>query len=97
MRANAVELTAEAAWFLADVLGAGSFPWVLAITPPYSDLSQRASFEKDQTEQLSRMGVMSADRTVDTHVKTLRAKLRAAGASDDPIRTHRGLGYALEV
>jgi two-component system catabolic regulation response regulator CreB len=39
----------------------------------------------------------SADRTVDTHVKTLRAKLRAAGASTDPIRTHRGLGYALEV
>lgn len=68
MRANAVELTAEAAWFLADVLGAGSFPWVLAITPPYSDLSQRASFEKDQTGQLSRMGVMSADRTVDPAV-----------------------------
>ncbi|MBU2049457.1 MAG: winged helix-turn-helix domain-containing protein, partial [Gammaproteobacteria bacterium] len=39
----------------------------------------------------------SADRTVDTHVKTLRAKLRAAGAETDPIRTHRGLGYALEV
>ncbi|MDG2525601.1 two-component system response regulator CreB [Stenotrophomonas sp. HITSZ_GD] len=38
----------------------------------------------------------SADRTVDTHVKTLRAKLRAAGAVQDPIRTHRGLGYALE-
>ncbi len=39
----------------------------------------------------------SADRTIDTHVKTLRAKLRAAGAAHDPIRTHRGLGYALEV
>ncbi|MEZ4358910.1 MAG: two-component system response regulator CreB [Kofleriaceae bacterium] len=39
----------------------------------------------------------SADRTVDTHIKTLRAKLRAAGATTDPIRTHRGLGYALEV
>jgi len=39
----------------------------------------------------------SADRTVDTHVKTLRAKLRAAGAVADPIRTHRGLGYALET
>lgn len=39
----------------------------------------------------------SADRTVDTHVKTLRAKLRAAGASGEPIRTHRGLGYALEA
>jgi len=39
----------------------------------------------------------SADRTVDTHVKTLRIKLRAAGAEPDPIRTHRGVGYALEV
>nr|HBZ46925.1 two-component system response regulator CreB [Stenotrophomonas sp.] len=39
----------------------------------------------------------SADRTVDTHVKTLRAKLRTAGAEPDPIRTHRGVGYALEV
>lgn len=39
----------------------------------------------------------SADRTVDTHVKTLRAKLRAAGADPDPIRTHRGLGYAIET
>jgi len=39
----------------------------------------------------------SADRTVDTHVKTLRAKLRAAGAEEDPIRTHRGVGYALDV
>lgn len=39
----------------------------------------------------------STDRTVDTHVKTLRAKLRAAGAQADPIRTHRGVGYALEL
>ncbi len=39
----------------------------------------------------------SADRTVDTHVKTLRAKLRAAGVTNDPIRTHRGLGYSLET
>ncbi|MGH8053477.1 MAG: two-component system response regulator CreB [Stenotrophomonas sp.] len=39
----------------------------------------------------------STDRTIDTHVKTLRAKLRAAGAQDDPIRTHRGVGYALEL
>ncbi|KAF1702298.1 two-component system response regulator CreB [Pseudoxanthomonas suwonensis] len=39
----------------------------------------------------------SGDRTVDTHIKTLRAKLRAAGAEPDPIRTHRGLGYAIEA
>ena len=39
----------------------------------------------------------SSDRTVDTHVKTLRAKLRAAsGRDDDPIRTHRGVGYSLD-
>jgi two-component system catabolic regulation response regulator CreB len=39
----------------------------------------------------------STDRTVDTHIKTLRIKLRAAGANPDPIRTHRGIGYAIEV
>lgn len=39
----------------------------------------------------------SSDRTVDTHIKTLRAKLRAAGVAPDPIRTHRGLGYAIEA
>jgi two-component system catabolic regulation response regulator CreB len=37
----------------------------------------------------------SLDRTVDAHVKTLRAKLRAAQADADPIQTHRGLGYSL--
>ncbi|KWF66388.1 two-component system response regulator CreB [Burkholderia pseudomultivorans] len=38
----------------------------------------------------------SADRTVDTHVKTLRAKLRAIDPGRDPIRTHRGMGYSLQ-
>lgn len=37
----------------------------------------------------------SADRTVDTHVKTLRAKLRAIDPEADPIQTHRGVGYSL--
>ncbi|MDT0139888.1 response regulator [Acidovorax sp. PRC11] len=39
----------------------------------------------------------STDRTVDTHVKTLRAKLREADPARDYIRTHRGMGYSLEV
>ena len=39
----------------------------------------------------------TVDRTVDTHVKTLRAKLRQAAPDADPIRTHRGLGYSLET
>jgi two-component system catabolic regulation response regulator CreB len=37
----------------------------------------------------------SLDRTVDAHVKTLRAKLRAVAPDADPIQTHRGLGYSL--
>ncbi len=37
----------------------------------------------------------AADRTVDTHIKTLRAKLRACTPDTDPISTHRGLGYSL--
>lgn len=35
------------------------------------------------------------DRTVDTHVKTLRAKLREITPESDPIVTHRGLGWGL--
>jgi two-component system catabolic regulation response regulator CreB len=35
------------------------------------------------------------DRTVDAHVKALRAKLREVDATVDPISTHRGMGYSL--
>ena len=38
----------------------------------------------------------SMDRTVDTHVKTIRAKLRRITPESDPIQTHRGLGYSLK-
>lgn len=37
----------------------------------------------------------SLDRTVDAHVKTLRAKLKVVAPALEPIRTHRGSGYAL--
>ncbi len=37
----------------------------------------------------------SLDRTVDAHIKSLRAKLRAAAPDADPIQTHRGVGYSL--
>jgi len=37
----------------------------------------------------------SFDRTVDTHIKTLRAKLRAVNDRLSPISTHRGMGYSL--
>ncbi|MEJ2660655.1 MAG: two-component system response regulator CreB [Desulfobacteraceae bacterium] len=37
----------------------------------------------------------SMDRTVDAHIKNLRAKLKAVRPDPDPIVTHRGTGYAL--
>lgn len=37
------------------------------------------------------------DRTVDTHIKTLRGKLRAVKPECDVIQTHRGLGYSLQL
>ena len=39
----------------------------------------------------------SLDRTVDAHVKMVRAKLRVIAADADPIQTHRGMGYSLRV
>ena len=44
----------------------------------------------------------SLDRTVDAHIKTLRAKIRVAAIASargefDPIQTHRGLGYSLRA
>ncbi|MBB1630847.1 MULTISPECIES: two-component system response regulator CreB [Cupriavidus] len=41
--------------------------------------------------------VDTIDRTVDTHIKTVRAKLRALDPECDSIRTHRGMGYSLEI
>lgn len=38
----------------------------------------------------------SLDRTVDAHVKNLRAKLRDIRPDLDPIATHRGQGYSLK-
>jgi two-component system, OmpR family, catabolic regulation response regulator CreB len=38
----------------------------------------------------------SFDRTVDTHIKVLRQKIRAVDASLNPIKTHRGVGYSFE-
>ena len=38
----------------------------------------------------------TADRTVDTHIKTLRAKLRAIDLAD-VLQTHRGMGYSISL
>ena len=59
---NAVELTVDHAWFIAETIGAGSFPWVLAITPPYCDAAQRDAFFARQKADLIRMGLLSGWR-----------------------------------
>jgi two-component system catabolic regulation response regulator CreB len=38
---------------------------------------------------------VSLERTVDTHVKTIRTKLRDIAADEDPVETKRGFGYSL--
>jgi two-component system catabolic regulation response regulator CreB len=38
---------------------------------------------------------MSLERTVDSHVKAIRAKIRAIDAARDWIETHRGFGYSI--
>jgi two-component system catabolic regulation response regulator CreB len=39
----------------------------------------------------------SGDRTVDTHIKTLRAKLREVDPAREYISTHRGMGYCIDI
>ena len=48
-------------------------------------------------EQIWGLHSESTDRTVDTHIKTLRAKLRECLPGHELITTHRGLGYSLSL
>ncbi|WP_373234348.1 ESX secretion-associated protein EspG [Mycobacterium marinum] len=65
---NAVELTVENAWFIAEMVGAGTFPWVLAITTPYSDEAQRSAFFARQRDELTQLGLLSSDGVVNPAV-----------------------------
>jgi len=53
-------------------------------------------FSRNKIMEMTRdMPEMSLDRTIDTHIKTIRAKLKKINPDVDPIKTHRGLGYSL--
>ncbi|MFV3325555.1 two-component system response regulator CreB [Pseudomonas sp. NY15372] len=55
----------------------------------------RRVFSREQL--LDAVGVPSDagyERTIDSHIKSLRAKLRQVAADAEPIQTHRGLGYS---
>ena len=65
---NAVELTVEQAWFIAESVDAGSFPWVLAITSPYTDAGERPGFMRRCRDELTELGVVSADGVINPSV-----------------------------
>lgn len=69
MVANAVELSAEQAWFIADTVSAGSFPWVLAITPACHEAAAKSAFEAERAAELKELGVMSDDGVVNPAVR----------------------------
>ena len=77
---NAVELTVDHAWFIAETVGAGSFPWVLAITTPYRDAAERDAFLRRQRAELTRMGLVSeacGDTELEARAETLCRQLAA--------------------
>ena len=97
MAANAVELTAKQAWFAADTLGVGNFPWVLAVTPPYSEHAQRAEAAARLSAELAALGVMTEDGVINPGVRqwvtaTCRARrwleLRFVRGSGTMLRGH---------
>ncbi|WP_045484454.1 two-component system response regulator CreB [Pseudomonas sp. StFLB209] len=52
-------------------------------------------FSREQL--LDALGVVADagyERNIDSHIKSLRAKLRAVAADAEPIQTHRGIGYS---
>ncbi len=63
-----------------------------------SDLLQHRNRIRSREELLHAVwgsGSARMDRTVDTHIKTLRAKLQEVAPGHDYIATHRGMGYSI--
>lgn len=53
-------------------------------------------FSREQLmQQVWDVPEMALDRTVDTHIKSIRNKLRDIDPNTDPIVTHRGIGYSI--
>lgn len=76
----------------------------LALTPSeyrlLSTLLSRPGRVFSRAQLLDALGDAKEDnseRTVDSHIRSLRAKLRAVSAEDDPVQTHRGFGYRLNL
>jgi hypothetical protein len=75
--ANAVELTVDQAWFLAESLGAGSFPWVLAITPPYAVPADGVNFDAGRRGELAELGVLADGEVIPPVARWVTTTCRA--------------------
>ena len=60
----AAEMTTQQAWFLADHLRAGSYPWTLAITAPYTEPGEKAAFDEQCRTELVATGLIDDDGDV---------------------------------
>jgi hypothetical protein len=60
----AAEMTAHQAWFLADHLRVGSYPWSLAITAPYTDPGEKAAFDEQCRADLTETRVLDEEGNV---------------------------------
>jgi two-component system catabolic regulation response regulator CreB len=92
-RALSVDASKRQVTFFGEVLALSKYEYEILTTfiarPGHVFSRERLmSLLWEQPEQ-------SLDRTVDAHIKNLRAKLRAVRADVDPIVTHRGTGYSL--
>lgn len=64
MSSPAVELTTDQAWFLAEELRAGSFPWKLAITAPFYDPAEREAFNRRCRAELVEAGIIDGNDAI---------------------------------
>lgn len=61
-------------------------------------LSPNRVFTREQLmNRISDEPQMTLERTIDSHIKSLRGKLRAVGADPEMIFTHRGVGYSFKL
>ncbi|BBY58841.1 DNA-binding protein [Mycolicibacterium sarraceniae] len=61
-------MTVDVAWLIAESVGAGSFPWVLAITPPLAAPGQARAMQARLRAELTGSRVMSEGGSVDPTV-----------------------------
>lgn len=55
-------------------------------------------FSREQLMSCVRdMPEVALERSIDTHIKSLRSKMKEVDSSLGPIKTHRGLGYSIYV